>query len=166
MKMVMWCTPSIGWTKVNTDGSVNSNSAACGGLFRDYLANFRGGYAQKISNLSVLHAEIMALIIAMELAHSKNWYHIWLESDSMNALRAFEDINVVPWNLRNRWSNCLHLGPTLKWSHIFREGNACADKLASLGHACPQLRWWSSIPSTLRDEFLHDKLGLPQYRTT
>ncbi|GAU39929.1 hypothetical protein TSUD_275290 [Trifolium subterraneum] len=52
-KIVMWCTPSIGWMKVNTDGSVNSSSAACGGLFRDYMANFRGGYAQKISTLNV-----------------------------------------------------------------------------------------------------------------
>ncbi|GAU50370.1 hypothetical protein TSUD_284680 [Trifolium subterraneum] len=117
-KIVMWCTPSIGWMTVNTDGSVNSNSAACG------------------------------------------------ESDSMNALHAFEDMNVVPWDLRNRWSNCMHLGLTLKWSHIFREGNACADKLASLGHACPQLRWWSPLPPTLRDDFLQDKLGFPQYRTT
>jgi hypothetical protein len=51
---------------------VNSNYAVCGGLFRDYLANFRGGYAHKISSLSVLHAEIIALIIAMEMTHSKN----------------------------------------------------------------------------------------------
>ncbi|MCI03920.1 RNA-directed DNA polymerase (Reverse transcriptase), partial [Trifolium medium] len=67
--MVLWCSPCIGWMKVNTDGSVYSTSAACGGLFRDYLANFRGGFAQKISSLSVLHAEIMALILAMEMAH-------------------------------------------------------------------------------------------------
>jgi hypothetical protein len=119
VKMVLWCTPSIGWMKVNTDGSVTNASAACGGLFRDYLANFHGGYAQKISGLSVLHAELMALILAMEVAHSKTWHYLWLESDSLNALRAFDDMNVVPWDLRNRWSNCLNLGLTLKWSHIF-----------------------------------------------
>ncbi|PNY01801.1 ribonuclease H [Trifolium pratense] len=92
MKMVLWCTPSIGWMKVNMDDSVNSNYAVCGELFRDYLSMF--------------HAEIMALILDMELAHRKNWYYLWLESDSLNVLRAFEDMNVVPWDLRNRWSNC------------------------------------------------------------
>jgi hypothetical protein len=61
----------------------------------------------------------MALILAMEVAHSKTWHYLWLESDSLNALRAFDDMNVVPWDLRNRWLNCLNFGLTLKWSHIF-----------------------------------------------
>jgi hypothetical protein len=33
------------------------------------MANFRGNFAQKIHGLSVLHAELMALILVMELAH-------------------------------------------------------------------------------------------------
>jgi ribonuclease HI len=78
-------------------------------LFRDYLANFRGEYAKKISSISVFHAELMALILAMEVAHNKTWPFLWLESDSLNALHAFDDMNVVPWDLRNRWSNCLNL---------------------------------------------------------
>jgi hypothetical protein len=84
----------------------------------------------------------------------------------LTALRAFDDMNVVPWDLRNRWSNCLNLGLTLRWSHIFREGNACGDKLAHLGHNCTQMRWWNSLPTTLQDDFLRDKLGLPQYCIT
>jgi hypothetical protein len=58
--------------KVNVDDSVNSNYAVCGELFRDYLVNFCGGHAHKISSLSVLRTEIMALIIAMEVSHCKN----------------------------------------------------------------------------------------------
>ncbi|GAU50362.1 hypothetical protein TSUD_409350 [Trifolium subterraneum] len=104
-KVVFWRTLSIGWMKVNTDGSVVNSSAASGGLFRDYMANFRGGFAQKISGLSVLHAELMALILAMELAHSKQY--LWLESDSLTVLCAFDNLNVVPSDLRNRWSNCV-----------------------------------------------------------
>jgi hypothetical protein len=42
----------------------------------------------------------MELILAMEVAHSKTWHYLWLESDSLNALRAFDDMNVVPWDLR------------------------------------------------------------------
>jgi hypothetical protein len=116
--LVLWRSPFIGWMKVNTDGSMVNASAACGGLFRDFMANFHGGYAQRIGGIFVLHSEIMALILAMELAHNRGWFYLWVESDSMTALRAFDNIDVVPWDLRNRWSNCLQLGLNLKWSHI------------------------------------------------
>ncbi|PNX87063.1 hypothetical protein L195_g043148, partial [Trifolium pratense] len=73
--LVLWQTPSGHWMKANTDGSV----------FRDYMANFRGGCAQKFSGVSVLHAEIVALILAMELAHKKKWHYLWVESDCVAA---------------------------------------------------------------------------------
>ncbi|GAU20576.1 hypothetical protein TSUD_33230 [Trifolium subterraneum] len=149
--------------QVNTDSSVTDGSAASGGMFRDYMANFRGAFAQKISGHSVLHSELTALILAMEIAHSRQWNFIWLESDSLNALQAFDNITIVPWDLRNRWSNCFMLGLTLKWSHICREGNACADKLANIGHFHTRTRWWESLPSMLHDDFLSDRLGIPQY---
>jgi hypothetical protein len=69
---VLWRTPTIGWLKMNTDGSVISTLTTSGGLFRDYLVNFRGGFAQQISGIPVLHAELIALILAMEVAYSKN----------------------------------------------------------------------------------------------
>jgi hypothetical protein len=109
-QLVLWRSPMIGWMKVNTDGSLTSVSAVSGGLFRDYMANYHGGFAKKIDTLSVFHAELMALILAMELVHSNNWNCFWLVSDSPTALCAFDDINLLPRVLRNRWSNCLSLG--------------------------------------------------------
>jgi ribonuclease HI len=150
------------------DGSVTTVSAACGGLFRSHTARFRGCFAQRINEnhgFSVIHAEIMALIIAMEIANSKHWNFLCLESDSKVALHAFDNIDIVPWDLRNRWLNCLAFGITLQWSHIYREGNSCADKIANLGHAYNNLEWWESLPSLLRNDFLRDTLGLPQYRS-
>ncbi|MCH79455.1 RNA-directed DNA polymerase (Reverse transcriptase) [Trifolium medium] len=105
VQLVLWQTPTVVWLKANTDSSVTHGSAACGGLFRDYLARFWGGYAQRVDG-TVLHAELMAMILATELAHGKGWYHLWIESDSKAALQAFEDHNIVPLELRNRWSNC------------------------------------------------------------
>jgi hypothetical protein len=69
--LVLWRTPVIGWMKTNIDGSVTNGSAACGGLFQDYMGNFHDGYAQKTETILVLHVELMALIFAMELANSK-----------------------------------------------------------------------------------------------
>ncbi|PNX78082.1 ribonuclease H, partial [Trifolium pratense] len=151
--LVLWQTPSVHWMKANTDGSVVNMSAASGGLFRDYMANFCRGFAQNISGVSVLHDEIVALILAMELAHKNKWHYLWVESDCVATISAFDNINIVPWDLRNRWSNCLHLHLTMRWSHIYGEGNACADKFATLGHMHTQMRWWG-LPSVVRDNFL------------
>jgi ribonuclease HI len=163
VRLVLWKSPSVEWIKANTDGSVTHASAACGGLFRDYTSRFLGGYAQRV-NGTVLHAELMSMILAMELAHRQGWLALWIESDSKAALQAFENHQVVPWDLRNRWSNCFSLHLNLRWSHIYREGNACADKLANLGHSFVDLKWWNSMPLELRDTTLHDSLGLPSYR--
>ncbi|MCI87487.1 hypothetical protein A2U01_0108770, partial [Trifolium medium] len=40
--------------------------AACGGLFRDHLADHVGSFAQNLGPGSILHAEITAIIIALE----------------------------------------------------------------------------------------------------
>ncbi|CAJ2635777.1 unnamed protein product [Trifolium pratense] len=167
-RLVLWRSPIFGWMKANIDGSVTNVSAAYGGLFRDHTTRFRGCFAQKLSEnhgLSIIHTEIMALIIAIVIAHNKNWNCLWLESDSKVALLAFSNIEIVPWDLRNRWLTFLACGVTLQWSHIYREGNLCADKIANLGHAYNNLEWWESLPSLLRDDFLRDMLGIPQYRT-
>jgi ribonuclease HI len=148
----------------NTDGSVVGDTAACGGLFRDHLADHVGSFAQNIGNGSVLHAELTAIIIAMERAAAHGWQRLWIESDSRGALSAFTNPSTVPWDLRNRWSNATSLGLHIVHTHIFREGNICADKLASHGHSIAGFMWWDSIPPFLYDSFLHDKLGLPCYR--
>jgi hypothetical protein len=51
------------------------------------------------------------------------------------ALEAFANHNIVPWDLKTHWSNCLSIVLNIKYSHIFKEGNCCADKLANKGHA-------------------------------
>lgn len=42
----------------------------------------------------------------------------------------------------------------LLFSHVFREGNSCADKLAALGHDCYDFSWWDFIPVSLLGTFL------------
>ena len=48
-------------------------------------------------------------------------------------------------------------------SHIFREGNCCADKLASLGHVLTDTVWYTTMPSSLAADFSRDRNGLPNY---
>jgi hypothetical protein len=55
----------------------------------------------------------MTIIIALERVAAYGWQRIWIESDSMGALSAFANPSIVPWDLRNHWSNATSLGLTL-----------------------------------------------------
>jgi hypothetical protein len=107
--------------KVNPDDSVVGSAPwnVCGGLFCDFLGNYRGGFVVKFGNVLVLHVEQLAMIHATKIAHMNGWHNPWIESDSTAALRAFSYCNMVPWDLSNRWSNCIHFGLHVVTSHIF-----------------------------------------------
>jgi len=79
---------------------------------------------------------------------SKNWLNLWIESDSRLVTLAVKSPHIVPWQIKNRWLNCLTLVKSMNFllSHIFGEGNHCADKLAALGLTQNGFQWWSSTP--------------------
>lgn len=134
---VNWLPPLCNWTKCNTDGAAKGSPgpAGCGGIFRDHRATFMGCFAANLGSSSALHAELLGAMMAIELAYDKGWHNLWLECDSLLVLSAFHSFGIVPWRLRNRWRNCIHLTKRMSFvfSHIYREGNNCTDKLASLG---------------------------------
>ncbi|PNX86860.1 hypothetical protein L195_g042943, partial [Trifolium pratense] len=115
----------------------------------------------KLQHGSVLYTEFMGMIIAPENTSIHCWNNIWLESDCKVALSAITNMDIVPWTLRNRWSNCFSLGLNISTS---REGNSCVDKLANHGHRLLSLTWWDLLPICVRSEFLKDKMRLPSYR--
>jgi len=53
---------------------------------------------------------------------------------------------------------------TVICSHVFREGNCCADKLATLGHEVMDTIWYTTMPSSLAVDFTRDINGLPNNR--
>ena len=77
----------------------------------------------------------MGAILAIEPAWSKGFRRIWLECDSSLLCQAFSLFNLIPWSLRGRWRKCIKIYKEIEFkvSHIFRERNHCANKLASLG---------------------------------
>jgi hypothetical protein len=54
--------------------------------------------------------------------------------------------------LRNRWGNCLLLGLNISYSHIYRQGNSCADKLANHGHTVTCYTWYDIVLALLHEE--------------
>lgn len=169
-KEVIWHPPLTSWLKVNTDGAVLKNpiKAACGGIFRNSFGFTVGCFAQKLDTESAFIAEIYGAMIAIEIADQNNWLNIWLETDSMLLVMAFKSAHMVPCSLRNRWANCLELTKNMNFlvSHIFREGNSCADSLASLGLDCNEFVWWNYPPTVIRSEVVRNMLGMPNFRVT
>jgi hypothetical protein len=70
--------------------------------------------------------------------------------------------------LRVRWQNCLKNIQQMQFrsTHIFREGNAAADKMANLGVSKHSFTWYPSPPAELHRYLQADFLGLPNYRFT
>jgi len=42
-------------------------------------------------------------------------------------------------------------------SHVFSEGNQCADDLANIGHSINQFTIWNTIPPNLQAVYVRDK---------
>jgi len=160
---VVWKPPTITWVKVNMDDSVIDNNASCGGLFRDFRGTFLGYFASNVGHVSVLEAELLCLILAMEFAASNHWTRLWIECDSSSVVHTFKNPSVIPISLRNRWHNCMHHGMTVLCSHIFREGNCCADMLPFIGHSLTHTIWFDTMPPSLAVDFARDRSGLPNY---
>ena len=50
---VVWKTPTTGWVKINTNGSVVNSLASCGGIFCDHRGTFKGCFASNLGGTSV-----------------------------------------------------------------------------------------------------------------
>jgi hypothetical protein len=48
-------------------------------------------------------------------------------------------------------------------SHIFRDKNHYTDKLANIGLSIPSFFWWEDCPIQVRNDYVHNMLGLPSF---
>jgi ribonuclease HI len=168
IKEVLWSPPPFSWIKCNTDGSSISNQmqSSCGGIFRNNMADCLGCFATNLGQGSALMAEFIAAMTAIETAFDKSWRNLWLETDSKVVMLAFSSSFLVPWRIRNRWANCLLKTRQMNFivSHIYREGNTCADLLAEIGLGINGSLWWDNVLGVIRQAVIRNKLGLPNYR--
>jgi len=84
----------------------------------------------------------------------------------MLVVQAFKSMDIVLWQLRNRWSNCLSITSFMNFivSHIFNEDNACADALANIGLTLDNYVYYYSLPVQVRSEYVKNRLGWPNFR--
>lgn len=100
------------------------------------------------------------------MAWVRRWTHIWLETDSLLVIHYFSHPQTVPWRLRVPWLNCLYLARQLRFfvSHIYREGNSLADRLANFGASGSGSIWWLSLPTFLYPLYGRDLASMVSYR--
>jgi ribonuclease HI len=166
VKEVLWQPPLDHWVKCNTDGASTSSTSSCGGIFRNHNADLLYCFAENIGRKSAFKAELCGAMRAIELANYTNWKNLWLESDSSLVVLAFKSIDLVPWELSNRWKNCLKItsGMNFVVSHVYREGNQCADGLANLGLSIDRFTIWNELPQEISSFFVDNRLGKPSFR--
>lgn len=156
---VAWAPPPPHWVKVNTDGSFHDiDNAGFGGIFRSETTSFLGAFSHKVCVSSAIDAEVLAVIESIRVARLRGWLSLWIETDSMLVVHYFNKPNCIPWRLLTRWANCIHIARQMnvRITHIFREGNSVADKLANYGALHDGIHWWDSIPQFLSPSFDHD----------
>jgi len=95
-EMIIWKPPTLPCIKVDTDESLQNSNAACGEIFRDQSGVFMGCLSASLGDYSLLKAEIMGFIIAMEIVARHHWRFIWIEGDSIGVLLAFSKPSMIP----------------------------------------------------------------------
>ncbi|KAF1860066.1 hypothetical protein Lal_00027917 [Lupinus albus] len=164
----VWFPPTLGKIKVSTDGTTHGYPGHAGGseIFRDNACGVLGCFVNYLGIQNSLYAELFPTFLAIKVAYAKGWHVIWMECDSTWVVDFFQGKNKISWRLSNLWDHCSGLLSLMnfKVSHIFRDGNACVDRLASFGLNSRMDNWWNNPPNFLLDVIYRNTLSFPNYR--
>ncbi|CAL0306454.1 unnamed protein product [Lupinus luteus] len=165
---VIWQPPIVDWIKANTDGAARGSPGHAGSsaIFRNWKGEFLGAFSVYLQIKSALYAELFAALATVDIAHNNGWLNLWIECDSSMVVGIFNGVISPPWKLQTRWENCRKKLESMNFiiSHIFREGNACADKLANYSVNNRTNSWWNILPDFIREELYRNAMKLPNYR--
>jgi ribonuclease HI len=169
MREVLWTPPMLNWLKCNIDGAScgNPGNASCGRVFRSHDADFVYGFAEPLGVTNAFVAELCGAMRVIEIAFQNHWHHLWIESDSLSVVSAFNHPEKqVAWSISNRWRNTIFMVKqmTVIVTHIYREGNQVADLFANHGLSIASIVFWFNLPSFSSDCFVRSKQGAPCFR--
>ncbi|GKV40954.1 hypothetical protein SLEP1_g48538 [Rubroshorea leprosula] len=123
---------------IRSDGSAlgNPGMAGAGGLLRDHLGRWIIGFSRNIGWTTSIAAELWAIRDGLEVAISKGFSKIIVETDSKIATILIESADISLHSLGILISDCRSLlgcFADAQISHIYREANTAADFMAKLG---------------------------------
>ncbi|KAK7251567.1 hypothetical protein RIF29_34872 [Crotalaria pallida] len=137
---VLWIPPPHSWVKLNTDGSVQSGSASCGGLLRGEDGEFLFAFSTRLGECSIMLAELWGILIGLGLVAARGFHNIIIDSYSKSAIALIHEgchqSHPCAAIIRNIWDIAKELH--VCFNHVFREVNAPADLLSKYGHGVDQ----------------------------
>jgi ribonuclease HI len=147
---IKWFSPPLGWFKLNTDGASlgNPGLAGGGGVIRNHLGDWVGGFSRAIGVTTNVQAELRALKDGLNLAIDLGILNLEIEMDSLVAVQCVNSLSTPNAFLSTIVIDCRSLMERIEncsLKHIFREANGCADLLAKAG--CDQYQDFISFPN-------------------
>lgn len=133
IRLCRWKKPDPGWTKLNTDGSVDRENASFGGLLRDFKGNPLCAFVSKAPRDDIFSVELGAIWRGLVLALGLGIKDIWVESDSMSAVKTInreQSYNQKADTCLNKIWELLKKFDIYEITHSWRETNRAADHLA------------------------------------
>ena len=123
--------------KLNTDGSANTStgSAGGGGLIRDEGGNWILGFSRKIGKVNSFMAETWALRDGLLLCQHLKLNAVIIKLDAKALVDALNNPLLSNSIISPLFEDYKHLAaqlPHVSIKHSYREGNRCADRLASI----------------------------------
>ena len=111
--------------------------AGFGDILHDHIGVWLGGYSGNLGDRSVLYAELHSIKHGLLMAWTKGYRRVWCESDSLHHLQLLTTTQQMCFhnyaNVIEDIKALVNRDWEVRLSHIWREGNCCADALAKLG---------------------------------
>ncbi|XP_027118631.2 uncharacterized protein [Coffea arabica] len=166
-RAIPWEKLPLGVLKFNSDASVNQGRAAGRGLLRDYQGKVIFAFYKEFGEQDVLAAESLALLFGLQLCLQRGFRPSLVEVDSKALVQLVVSGAIAKWPLCNilRKVRGLLEGFSASVSHIFREANSSADRLAAVGTGGVCLYdHVHQLPAIVRASIVLDSRGVPGVR--
>ncbi|CAL1393582.1 unnamed protein product [Linum trigynum] len=139
---ISWKPPPPKWVPLNTDGFVHTdtNHAAACGLLRDHTGCCLAAVASNLGMCTITRAELRGVVEGLQLAWNLEHHRIRVDLDSQCAVQLLSSPDASDHQhatIIHRFSELLRLDWEVTIHHTYREGNNCADFLATAGILCP-----------------------------
>ncbi|KAG6503717.1 hypothetical protein ZIOFF_036041 [Zingiber officinale] len=140
--VVYWRKPNCGF-KLNTDGCAKGNPGLSfyGAIVRDHEGKVIFAWHGLIGMGSNLRAELFGILKGLELCIDKHLFPLWLESDSLVALKILQ-FSWFCWEIRNMVIRIQKIirDYCIRFSHVYGEANVTAEYLVNQTYRGPTER--------------------------
>ncbi|CAL1355244.1 unnamed protein product [Linum trigynum] len=141
-EMISWKPPPPEWVCLNPDGSVihDTGLAAAGGLIRDHTGRCLTAFALNLRACTITQAELRGVVERLQVVCERGYRRVRVQLDSKCAVHLIRQAHTGDHHcgsILDRFRDLMSRPWEVTIEHIYREGNCCADYLASRGHVLP-----------------------------